>query len=47
MDIKQNYSTENNFDGLQGTKLEESKYGLKNEKQIIGKLFSQTEKKRV
>ena len=35
MDIKQNYDVEKNFDGLQQTKLEESKYGLRNEKQIM------------
>ena len=35
MDIKQNYNVEKNFDGLQQNKLEESKYGLKNEKQIM------------
>ncbi len=35
MDIKQNYDVEKNFDGLQQTKLEESKYGLKNEKHIM------------
>jgi hypothetical protein len=35
MDIKQNYNVEKNFDGLHDNKLEESKYGLKNEKQIM------------
>jgi hypothetical protein len=34
-DIKQNYNIESNFDGLPENNLSESKYGLKNEKQIM------------